>query len=93
MSSDDLRAIIAQAAEEAAEKVYDRMISCPPVEGVLGTRQEVCDFLKISKPTFHSLANKGAFRITKIGRRTLVDMSDLRAKVESGEISRYKHSR
>ena len=58
-----------------------------------GTRQDACDFLKVSLPTFHSLVNQGLIRTKKIGRKTLVDMNDLRRAVTDGRIVRYKHGR
>lgn len=55
------------------------------------TRDEVCRLLKISKPTFHALVNRGLINPVKIGGRTLVREDVLRQKIESGEIRRYKH--
>lgn len=55
------------------------------------TRDEVCRLLKISKPTFHALVNRGLINPVKIGSRTLVREDVLRQKIESGEIRRYKH--
>lgn len=56
-----------------------------------GTRQDACDFLKVSLPTLHSLMNKGLVHFKKIGRKTLVDMNDLRRAVSDGRIVRYQH--
>lgn len=55
-----------------------------------GTRADACDFLKISFPTFHSLVNQGLIKTKKVGRKTLVDMNDLRRAVSEGRIVRYK---
>ena len=58
-----------------------------------GTRADACDFLKISFPTFHNLANQGLIKTKKIGRKTLVDMGDLRRAVADGRIVKYQHGR
>lgn len=58
-----------------------------------GTRADACDYLKISFPTFHSLVHQGLVKTKKVGRKTLVDMNDLRKAVADGRIVRYKHGR
>ena len=56
-----------------------------------GTRADACDFLKISFPTLHGLINQGLVKIKKVGRKTLVDMADLRRAVADGRIVKYQH--
>lgn len=56
-----------------------------------GTRADACDFLKVSFPTLHALINHGLVKIKKVGRKTLVDMADLRRAVADGRIVKYQH--
>lgn len=56
-----------------------------------GTRADACDFLKISFPTLHGLINQGLVKIKKVGRKTLVDMTDQRRAVADGRIVKYQH--
>lgn len=56
-----------------------------------GTRADACDYLKISFPTLHGLINQGLVKIKKVGRKTLVDMTDLRRAVADGRIVKYQH--
>ena len=39
--------------------------------------KEVCLLLGVSKPTIYNLINKGAIKITKIGRRTIIKRSTI----------------
>ena len=55
------------------------------------TRQECCEILRCSKPTFHSLVNKGLIPVTKVGRKTLVSADVFDRIVASGELRKYKH--
>ena len=54
------------------------------------TRLQVCEILKCSKPTFHRMANAGAFKVIKRGRATLVLADDFDTLLKSGAISKYK---
>ena len=56
-----------------------------------GTRADACDFLKVSFPTFHALVNQGLVKVKKVGRKTLVDMADLKRAVADGRIVKYQH--
>lgn len=58
-----------------------------------GTRADACEFLKVSFPTLHSLINQGLVKTRKVGRKTLVDLGNLRRAVADGRIVRYKHGR
>lgn len=82
----------------AADRFFDRLQARqqaqqprnePPIE--TGTRQQAADLLKVSLPTVQSMINKGYIKSCKVGSRRLIDMSDLRAKIDTGEVSRYKH--
>lgn len=55
----------------------------------LGTRTEVCEYLHISYPAFHSLVKRGAITPIKVGTRTLCDMNQIRADVKAGRLGRY----
>lgn len=45
------------------------------------TRKEVCEMLHISYPTLHRLVNRGVLPCMKIGRRSLFDLSVVRAAI------------
>lgn len=55
------------------------------------TRQECCEILRCSLPTFHALVNKGLIPVTKVGRKTLVSADDFDGIVASGELRKFKH--
>ena len=57
----------------------------------LKSRQEVCDYLHISHPTFHAFVNKGLITPVKIGRKTFCDMNEIRQLVDAGRLGKYKH--
>lgn len=55
------------------------------------TRQECCEILRCSLPTFHALVNKGLIPVTKVGRKTLISADDFDGIVASGELRKFKH--
>lgn len=91
MSADDLQNfgfwLIAKAREDANRE------RAAGAGRELGTREDVCKYLHISKPTFHSLVNRGLIQPTKVGRRTLCDMAEIRRLVDAGQLGRYKHTK
>lgn len=56
-----------------------------------GSRQEGADLIRCSLPTLHGLINQGLLETRKLGRKTLINLSDLRRKLEGGEIRKYRH--
>ena len=54
------------------------------------TRKEVCDILRITPATFHSLVNKGKIDVTKVGWNTLVDAEVFDRDVKEGLVAKYK---
>ena len=74
--------LIAKASEIAATPTKH--------EDEYDTRQAAATFLKVSLPTIHNLIKRGALDVRKVGRRTLVNMSKLRADVLSGQLGKYK---
>lgn len=98
-SQDDLQKIVAAEVKKGVAEALSQIIQ--PTKAGNGdnsggeylTRAEVCNLLHISKVTFHDWANKGLLQTFKAGSRTLVKAAELRQKVESGEIKRYKHSK
>ena len=65
----------------------------PPATVEWGSRQEATSIAAISLPTLHALIKQGLVDARKVGRRTLVNLTDLREKLASGEISKYKRSK
>ena len=89
LRADDLDALalrlVAKVREDDAVRRREESIE------EYGTRADACDFLKISFPTLHGLINQGLVKIKKVGRKTLVDMADLRRAVADGRIVKYQH--
>ena len=89
LRADDLDALalrlVAKVREDDAVRRREERIE------EYGTRADACDFLKISFPTLHGLINQGLVKIKKVGRKTLVDMADLRRAVADGRIVKYQH--
>ena len=54
-----------------------------------GTREDATKVLKISYPSLHRLINQGALKTQKAGRKRLVNLTDARRKLESGELKKY----
>lgn len=92
ISEQNLRAIVREEVAKAVSDAFadEQKNNAAPA---LLSREEVCRLLKISKPTFHALVNRGLIAPVKIGSRTLVPEDALRQKIESGELRRYKHDR
>lgn len=55
-----------------------------------GSRHDASVIAGVSLPTIHALIDQGLIVARKVGRRTLINLSDLREKLASGEISKYK---
>lgn len=87
----DFTAAIRQIVREEIQN-FTESISPAPVEQAPRTysRKQVCDCLKCSFPTFHRLANLGAFQTIKRGRATLVLADDFDAQLKSGNIGKYR---
>lgn len=61
-------------------------------EIIWSDRKEAASLLRVSLPTLHSMINKGQIETRKVGpRRTLVNMTKLRADVASGRLGKYVH--
>ena len=81
-----------------AEQVADRMSGSnntgvhdhTTTEVEWGTRQQAATLATISLPTLHALVREGLVLTTKIGRRTSVNLTDLRSKLVSGELAKYR---
>lgn len=54
-----------------------------------GTREDACRILHCSFPTIHAYMRQGAVIYRKVGRKTLIDLPDLRKKLEAGELAKY----
>lgn len=67
--------------------------STPPATVEWGSRHDAAVIAAISLPTLHALIGQGLVEARKVGRRTLINLSDLREKLASGEISKYKHQK
>lgn len=87
VTQEDLLAVVTKAVQDALDNAQPKN-----EEPRYYTRDEVCSILKISRPTFHSLVNKGEIEIIKVGKRTLVDANRLDVLVASGMIQKYRRS-
>lgn len=54
-----------------------------------GTREDACRILHCSLPTVHAYMRQSVIAFTKVGRKTLIDLQDLRKKLEAGELAKY----
>lgn len=55
-----------------------------------GSRLEAAELLKCSLPTIHVLMREGGLVFQKVGRSTVINLSDTRRKLEAGELGKYK---
>ena len=95
LSKDDLREVFLEMLNEASfTRREPETVTATSTEKTprLYTRQEVCELLGITPPTFHRLANSGAFSVIKVGRHTRVDADELDAKVAAGIVGRYRRN-
>lgn len=91
ISPDDLDERIYQAVRRALQE--SKPLENPNPVPEWGSRHDATVIAGISLPTLHALISQGLVVARKVGRRTLINLSDLREKLASGEISRYrKHS-
>jgi excisionase family DNA binding protein len=56
----------------------------------LRTREEVCEILHISLPTFHRWSKSGKLKVHKAGGRILVRQSDIDAAVHEVSSQKYR---
>lgn len=90
--------IIYQITQEELEKIGEQIannlwakMSAPTEDaGKHYTRQECCQILRCSMPTFHALANKGLIPIRKVGRKTLIPAAEFDSIVASGMLAKFK---
>lgn len=89
IQAEDLRGLIFAAVAEALEG-KTAPPSLPDAARVeWGSRHDASVIASVSLPTIHALIGQGLIEARKVGRRTLINLSDLREKLASGEISRY----
>ena len=55
-----------------------------------GSRHDAAVIVGVSLPTIHALIGQGLVEARKVGRRTLINLSDLREKLENGTLGKYK---
>lgn len=84
----DLTAAIRQIVREEIEQAKDSIST--PAQPRTYTREQVTKILNCSYPTFHRLANAGAFQVIKVGSKTLVLADDFDARLAAGQIAKYK---
>lgn len=86
----DLEAFALDLIQKVRKEDEDRRIKeqTPPT---LWTRAEAAAYLNVSLQSFHAFVRRGDLDIVKVGRRTLVNADQLKAKVEAGDIRKYRH--
>ena len=82
ISPEQLERLISAAVLKAMENVTPPAPAKEP-EDEWGSRQEAADVIRCSLPTLHGLISSGLVQTTKVGRRTICNLSDLRAKFRS----------
>lgn len=80
-----LRTIISEELANALTQVKDK-----PRRSY--TRQEVCDMLHVSLMTLDGYIKRGDIKVSKIGRRVLIDADAIDEAIESGMVRKYKHT-
>ena len=90
ISPEQLESMISCAVIKALGTVTPPAPAKEP-EDEWGSRREAADVIRCSLPTLHGLISQGLVQTSKIGRRTICNLTDLRRKVKSGEIRKYKH--
>ena len=94
MTDEQLPSLANLIADQVAERLNEcnkASVIVPPTTGVeWGTRQQAADLATVSLPTLHGLIRDGLVLTTKIGRRTSVNLTDLRGKLASGELAKYR---
>ena len=90
ISPERLESMISAAVVRALGNVTPPAPAKEP-EDEWGSRQEGADVIRCSLPTLHGLIGQGLVQTRKVGRRTLINLSDLRRKLKDGEIRKYKH--
>lgn len=89
-----LKSLIREAVAEALEG-YRPEPAAPaaPSSPEWGSRHDAAGIAGISLPTLHGLISQGLVEARKVGRRTIVNLSDLREKIRTGEVSKYRNSK
>ena len=91
--------LISDAIEDALRKlVSDGKMEIPgsPVQKEKQTDDQwwtidrFCSTLHVSRPTYHSMVNRGLLHPKKAGQRTLISVDEVKTKLETGELGRYK---
>lgn len=88
LAPDELDERIYQAVRRALQEAKPQ--EEPKAVPEWDSRQDAATIAGISLPTLHALIGQGLVEARKVGRRTLINLGDLRDKLASGEISRYK---
>ena len=91
LSQEELESYGKAIGETIAQRLWDNMHASSMDAVKHYTRQECCQILRCSLPTFHALANKGLIPIRKVGRKTLIPATEFDTIVASGELAKYKH--
>lgn len=98
VTSDDLkeycRGLAADVLEQATphlEKMVERMMEQKEKANKTeyGPVSSAMEELSISKPTFYAYVADGRIEVQKVGRRTLVNMTRMRADLAAGRLAKY----
>ena len=77
-------------AEKVAEKIIPIIREPKRLEQKLYSREEVCDLLRISKPTLKKLSDNGLLQPIKMGdRRILFDAEQIRQVIDNNINIKY----
>ena len=94
-----LSPLISDAVENALRKLAaDRKMESPgsnvqiekQTEEQWWTIDHFCSTLHVSRPTYHAMVNRGLLHPKKAGQRTLISAEEVKSKLASGELGRYK---
>ena len=90
LAPEDLDERIYNAVRRALQEAASRQEQKPDAGPEWGSRQDAARIAGVSLPTIHALMAQGLIEARKVGRRTVINLADLREKLASGEISKYR---
>lgn len=93
MTEEQLNELAAQVARQVGQTLLLQETTPKQNEKRWIPRKEAAGIIGVSLPTLHNLMNQGAIISRKIGRKTLIDETDLMRKLEAGKLAKYKRKR
>lgn len=90
LTEEQLSSLASRVAVLVAENAKSTPVVLPPSAPMWISRKAAAEKLGVSLPTIHALLKKGALTFQKVGSRTLINESEMMAKLASGQLGKYK---